>query len=114
MTKHQRYYRRNRERRRQERRDYYKRNRPRERAYQHRRRHGGPVGFTPEEFEELCHAAGWRCLACGVETTNLTPDHVIPLSKGGSNDIRNIQPLCLSCNSSKQDGETDFRKGVAA
>lgn len=31
------------------------------------------------------------------------PDHVVPLSKGGSNSITNILPCCRLCNSDKRD-----------
>src|SRR5215210_523590 len=57
--------------------------------------------FTVEEFEPLCEKYGNACLRCGDRDALLTPDHVIPLSLGGSNRIENIQPLCLSCNSWK-------------
>lgn len=51
-----------------------------------------------------------RCLRCGRDDVPLTEDHIIPLSRGGSNDIANIQPLCLPCNSSKGRWDhTDYR-----
>lgn len=43
---------------------------------------------------------GHRCASCGA-TGTLTRDHIIPLSRGGSDRIENIQPLCPSCNSRK-------------
>ncbi len=31
-------------------------------------------------------------------TSNLTADHVIPLRRGGSNDLDNLIPACTRCN----------------
>ena len=43
---------------------------------------------------------GGRCVKCGSQE-NLEYDHIIPVSKGGSNTARNIQLLCEKCNRSK-------------
>lgn len=60
---------------------------------------------TTEEFVELCKALDFRCQGCGdtFPLSELTEDHMDPLSRGGSNDIDNIQPLCRKCNSEKSD-----------
>ena len=47
----------------------------------------------------------YQCKSCGKtqQQTQLTIDHIIPLAKGGSNDISNLQTLCYQCNRSKKD-----------
>lgn len=43
---------------------------------------------------------GYRCLSCGT-SDDLTVDHIYPVSLGGTNELSNLQTLCLSCNISK-------------
>jgi 5-methylcytosine-specific restriction endonuclease McrA len=64
-------------------------------------RHASRGNFTVEEFEALCENYGNRSLACGETKTALEADHVVPLTKGGSDSISNIQPLCGSCKRKK-------------
>ena len=42
----------------------------------------------------------YRCINCGTHKS-LSVDHIIPVSKGGGNEIKNLQTLCTTCNSSK-------------
>jgi 5-methylcytosine-specific restriction endonuclease McrA len=65
--------------------------------------------LTTEEFRALCESYGGRCLRCGRTDVSLTPDHIVPLSLGGSNLIANIQPLCGSGNSRKIIEVVDYR-----
>lgn len=55
---------------------------------------------TLEEWENIKKKNNYKCKTC-KKSIKLTRDHIIPLSKGGSNNINNIQPLCGPCNSKK-------------
>lgn len=45
---------------------------------------------------------GALCTHCG-SADELTVDHIVPLSRGGENELENMQILCKSCNSRKRD-----------
>jgi 5-methylcytosine-specific restriction endonuclease McrA len=83
----------------------------REAARRARLRHSGGA-YTQREWSELKARYDYTCLCCGKREPEITlsPDHVIPVSKGGANTINNIQPLCLSCNRQKNARIIDYRK----
>lgn len=64
---------------------------------------------TVAEWLALLAFCGGRCVACGVPPGTLRGaiqrDHILAISKGGSDSIENIQPMCVPCNSVKCDGE---------
>jgi 5-methylcytosine-specific restriction endonuclease McrA len=68
--------------------------------------------FSVKQWQDLLKKHDGRCVRCG-STENITIDHVVPLGvfkewaavhhpSYRANDIENIQPLCLHCNSSKK------------
>lgn len=76
----------------------------------------GALGsFTLDEWERLKAQYNWICPSCKKREpkVKLTKDHIIPISKGGSNNIENIQPLCGSCNSKKYTKIIKFEGGVS-
>ncbi len=100
-----------RERERQRRRDRYRNNKEYFLALGSRRRAwklGGGGSHSEDAWRQLKELFGNRCLCCGQEK-KLTRDHVIPLSRQGSDDITNIQPMCAACNKSKFTQAVDYR-----
>ena len=52
---------------------------------------------------EVFKRDNYRCRECGAKNkeTTLEIDHIVPVSKGESNNITNLQTLCKKCNRSK-------------
>jgi hypothetical protein len=72
-------------------------------------KHNNGGSYTVQEWVDLCNKYENKCLACGKTGVQLTADHIVPVSGGGSNYIYNIQPLCRSCNCSKSTKTIDYR-----
>lgn len=78
---------------------------------------GNGGSYELDEWEQLLEYYNHKCLACGINKEDairggLTVDHIIPIDKGGTNNITNLQPLCQSCNSSKGIKTTDYRPSI--
>lgn len=85
---------------------WYARNKERKQVIRKRRRAakaGAAEHHTAAALENLWQSVPHRCAACGTKLTRRSRhiDHIRPLSRGGSNAIRNIQFLCAFCNRSK-------------
>lgn len=69
-------------------------------ARRYAREKGALGSHTRKEWENIKGIFGNKCALCRKDGI-LTKDHIIPLSKGGTDFSDNIQPLCRSCNSRK-------------
>ena len=75
---------------------------------------GNGGSHTLGNWENLKAQYNWTCPACREREPEikLTEDHIVPISKGGSNNIENIQPLCRSCNSKKYKQVIKYDKNI--
>lgn len=83
--------------------DWEKRNPGAMSDYRARRRARMKTGrVSTRDWQRICQRYGDRCFYCGT-ASQITMDHIVPLSRGGRHTIGNVIPACLSCNSSKHD-----------
>lgn len=59
--------------------------------------------YSENQRKIIYQRADGRCQLCGrkIEFNNMTVDHIIPISKGGSNDMDNTEATCFPCNQFK-------------
>jgi len=69
--------------------------------------------LSTADWRSVLAAYGSACLCCGSDDPP-TIDHVVPLSRGGSNTVDNVQPLCNGCNMRKATKTIDYRPQIAA
>lgn len=78
---------------------------PEKLAKDHKRRamkRSAPGTFTAQDVERIHFQQKGRCAYCKVALTkSFHRDHIVPLSRGGSNWPNNIQLLCRDCNQHK-------------
>lgn len=62
----------------------------------------GAVGrFSFNEISAMLLSQHNKCRICGEDLIRYHVDHIVPVSRGGSNEISNIQILCAPCNLKK-------------
>lgn len=66
------------------------------------RRRGAEGRYTAKDLQEIRAAQRDKCAYCRIRLNGKgSVDHIAPLSKGGTNDRRNLQLVCQPCNSRK-------------
>ena len=66
--------------------------------------------FTPSEREELYEKSSKKCAQCDKEVKNIKSfhlDHIQALANGGTNELNNIQILCIACHIDKTNCENE-------
>ncbi len=94
----------NRDRERVYRRSRYTANRDRIKSYHHKLRahkRASEGTYTAQDIHNLRKGQKGKCALCKQKLVKYQVDHIVPLSRGGSNWPYNLQLLCPHCNQSK-------------
>lgn len=59
--------------------------------------------FSNSDWHKCLKYFNNQCSYCGMSSGELEQEHIVPLSKNGSNTATNVIPACRSCNASKSD-----------
>jgi 5-methylcytosine-specific restriction endonuclease McrA len=74
----------------------------------------GKGSYTPEQIRDMEIKQDNKCNFCLAVFGKFHRDHIIPIKKGGSSDIENIQLLCPPCNLRKSDkSQEEFERKSA-
>jgi 5-methylcytosine-specific restriction endonuclease McrA len=61
------------------------------------------AGISHAKRKRIIERFDGRCAICGSRPPKLTMDHIVPVSRGGTNAEGNLQPACPRCNTKKGD-----------
>lgn len=82
-------------------------NAPAPTSTKHRRRQNNDGCIATTTRLRIYRRDNFTCVRCGTPGGELTIDHRIPRSKGGTNDDSNLQTMCRPCNAEKGDQMPD-------
>ena len=65
----------------------------------------GRINFTKTQRKQVSKRFNNKCATCKECLDKFEIDHIRALANGGTNDMKNLQPLCKSCHKIKCSGE---------
>lgn len=73
------------------------------------------TGEYPDDWasrrQKVLQRDEYECQKCSLKV-DLEVDHIVPISKGGSHNIENLQVLCQECHHEKHPVQTKLRKAI--